>query len=709
MHRCIFVFGFFFATTAMFGQENSDSVRYHLAPVTITAMRTPEGWLSVPQAINVLEKKSMEQKKGYGLDEILLTVPGVLAQSRNGNQDIRLSIRGFGARGAGARSNAATTRGIRVLIDGFPETEPDGRTSFDLVDIGGAGSVEVIRSNSSATWGNAAGGVLNIISNTMFDKAFATFRAEGGDFGFRKQSLYAGSAMGAGKFFFSLNNTISDGWRAHSGSSQLLLNTGVVSPLGESTRLGVYVAATSNFFRIPGPLTEAQFNANPQQANATLVTRDERRNNRLGRIGISLAHDLDEHLTLATSVYASPKYLQRSERNRFRDFNRYHIGGNGLMTGKWTLSPEARMTAIFGVDEAYQDGAIHFYNLTANGDRGTTLIANKREGANNLGAFLQDELVINENLSLIAGGRYDNISYYYDDYITPSLNDQKSFEHFTPKGGVNYRLSSNWSIYASVGGGVEVPAGNEVDPSPTFGTDTVRLINPLLEPITSTTYEAGMKHIAIPVDGGMLTAASFDLALYWLEVRNDIIPYSGGAFYFTAGRTHRYGIEIGGQAALSNGLSFSTALTFSRNTYDDYKIDSVHYGNAGKFADLKDKDMSGVPGSIYNVDVKYVPRWLDVMYVKFGVHGVGSYFADDMNQFTVPSYTVSDLGFGFDKLSLEGGKFSLSGFFLVNNVFDRTYAASAWINPDLVGGVPVFLEPGLPRNFIGAMSLGWNL
>ena len=133
-----------------------------------------------------------------------------------------------------------------------------------------------------------------------------------------------------------------------------------------------------------------------------------------------------------------------------------------------------------------------------------------------------------------------------------------------------------------------------------------------------------------------------------------------------------------------------------------------HGGEVLKFADLKDKDMSGVPSNIYNVDMRYVPRWLSVIYVKLGLHGVGSYFADDRNQYTVPSYTVTDAGLGFDHLSLGEGKFSLSGFVLINNLFDRTYAASAWINPDLVGGVPVYLEPGLPRNVISSLTFGWN-
>ena len=47
----------------------------------------------------------------------------------------------------------------------------------------------------------------------------------------------------------------------------------------------------------------------------------------------------------------------------------------------------------------------------------------------------------------------------------------------------------------------------------------------------------------------------------------------------------------------------------------------------------------------------------------------------------------------------------LRGFIGVNNVTDHKYAASAFINPDVVNGVPVYLEPGLPRNFVVGLTI----
>lgn len=693
--------------------SQSDTVRYQFQPVTVTATRIAAPWISVPLAFNVITVNGIPSGKGYGLDEILSGIPGVLALSRYGNQDVRLTIRGFGARGAGAKSNAGTTRGIRVLLDGFPETEPDGRTSMDLLDLSGAGTVEVVRSNVSSVWGNASGGVVNVRSNANFSQPFVDVGSAFGSYGFHKEMVHAGTTLDAGRFFLSLSSTNSTGWRYHSGSTQMLLNTGIVSPLGESTSLGVYLTGTSNLFRIPGPLSQAQFDSLAQQADSTYIKRDERRFNRLGRIGVTLSHDIDPHNSFTTSAFITTKYLQRSERNTFRDFNRYHVGGNLLYKNIFPINNKIRNTLLAGVDEAYQDGAIHFYSLTATGDRGTTVKDNKREGANNFGAFVQDEVTFSESFSVMLDARYDDITYYYDSYITPELNDLKSFKHVTPKFGLTYRLSPTHSIYANLGGGVEVPAGNELDPSPALSDgslDTVRSLNPLLDPITSTTIELGTKQVLSLGGKERFATLIYDIALYWLEVRNDIIPYSDGGYYFTAGKTRRMGVEAGGRLQLENGISLEPSVTLSSNKYVEYLIDSVHYDNPGKFLNLKDKKMSGVPDFFYTLGLRYAPPGFGTAYLRASIQGVGEYFADDRNTYKAPSFNVLNLSVGVEHYQILESRIFIRCFIGVNNITDQKYVSSVWINPPLnANGKPVYLEPGLPRNIVGSLSLGYNL
>ncbi len=690
--------------------SQTDTLTYELKQISVSATRYAEQILELPYAVTILQSKQLKNIRGYGLDEALSTIPGVLAQSRSGNQDVRLVIRGFGARGAGDRSNSGTSRGIRVMVDGIPETEPDGRTSFDQIDLSIADNIEVIRSNASAIWGNAAGGVVNLSTVPSGSENSVSLRSLAGSFGFNQFQLYGNTNFRNGKIFSSFSNSNLEGWRKHSSSYRTLFNLGLVSYLSDLTKLGVFLSGTSNMFHIPGPLTQKQFDTDPTQSNSTYEQRDERRFNRLGKIGLTLNHEFDSSNGISGMIFVNPKYLQRSERGTFRDFTRYHLGGNFIYSNHSSLSLSIQNKLIVGVDEAYQDGAILFYSLSSSNSRGDVLKDNKREGANTFGAFVQDEVVFNEKLSLILGTRYDNISYYSESFITAGYGLQtKTFERITPKAGITYRLSETQSVYANLGGGIEVPAGNETDPSSTYGQDKIYLINPLLEPIVSTTYELGTKHLVSLKKNNLVKSFYYDIALYLIDVKNDIIPYRGGRFYFTAGKTQRTGIELGTSIQFNNGFSFNGAFTISNNKYQEYRIDSVHYDlqKAGKFADYSGNNVAGIPELFYNFGLTYSPSQLNGAFVSISLNGIGKYYVDDANTLLVPSFNVLNATIGLNKQIEITGGLSLRGFMTVNNIFDLKYASSAFINPDIVNNEAIFLEPGMPRNFVLSISLSY--
>lgn len=688
----------------------ADSARWVLPAINVQAVRETRSLLEVPLAVTRLEPRQLFGTTGYGLDEALTQVPGVLAQSRYGGSDVRLVIRGFGARGAGDRSNAGTSRGIRVLLDGVPETEPDGRTAFDNVDLAAVTSVEVVRSNASALWGNAAGGVVSLSTLDETQPRAATVERTMGAYGLARLALRGSAPLGRGAVAVSLVHTAFDGWRAHSGASRWLATFSAATTVGR-TRLGAFAVVTRNRFHIPGPLTQAQVDSAPAQANATYAARDERRDNRLARLAFTLDHRLGARTSVGGMLFAGPKYLQRSERGTFRDFTRYHVGGNVVLRAATRFSARVTGTLLAGVDEAYQDGAILFYSLACDPlartcGRGTTLRDNKREGANNLGVFVQQDLLVGARLGVVFGARYDAIRYLFSSFITPALDARRTFSRLTPKLGLNYRLSPRHSAYASVGGGVEAPAGNETDPASTFGQDTVTGINPLLDPIRSTTYEVGMKHLVPVVGGGPVRAFSYDLALYRTVVHNEIVPYRGGRFYFTAGKARRTGAELGASVYALGGLELRGTFTWSRNRYVEYVVDSVHYGRANAFADYGGNRIVGVPDVLYSGSAAYTLRGRLPLTLKLRVQGTSSYFVDDANAVQVRASGGASLTLGLEEPLPLGRRLGLRGYVTVDNLFDRRYVASAFLNPDVVGGVPVAFEPGLPRHVVVAVSIG---
>jgi iron complex outermembrane receptor protein len=678
----------------------SDSAR-RIAPVTITATRNREALLSAPLAVTVIGKDEIEYRRGYSLDETLHTVPGVFAQSRYGTSDVRLVIRGFGARGAGDRSNAGTARGVRVLLDGIPETEPDGRTSFDLVDLAAARRIEVVRSNASALYGNAAGGVVDIITVSS-DRRFAGASQMAGSFGLMRTVLDVGDKVGDGSLSATFTNTRQDGWRAHSDARRSLLNSAFVANPSSTTTARLFLTLANDLFHIPGPLTLTEAETTPRAANATYAARDERRYNRVGRIGVTVDHELTGNSSLSAMMFFNPKVLQRSERGTFRDFNRYHLGGNAVFRAESRLGERVLGSTTVGADAAHQDGTILFYSLTPTGTRGTTLRDDKAEGATNTGLFAQQGFLLEDRFNIQVGARYDDITYDYRNFITPQINAAKSFRRLTPKVGVSFLATPTHSFYANLGGGVEAPAGNETDPAGTFGQDTVVAINPLLDAIRSTTYEVGTKHF-VDVSRAYLRSVSYDAALYRTEVRNEIIPYRGGRFYFTAGKVRREGVELGSAAEGAGGFRYRGSLTWSRNRYTDYVVDSVHYGVPGATASYAGNDVAGVPSVFYGLSIGHDISLGLPLAVRLDARGVGNYFVDDANTVSVPGYRTLDLTMALRPL--EMGATSLTGFVTVSNLLDRRFIGSAFTNPDIVNGSAVAFEPGTPRSAVVSFSI----
>jgi iron complex outermembrane recepter protein len=675
--------------------------------MTVTATRSPAAIITTPLAVSKITAPELRAVSGFGVDEILSKIPGVVAQSRYGTSDVRLMIRGYGSRGAGDRSNSGTSRGVRVLIDGFPETEPDGRTALDQLDLATAEAVEVIRSNASSLYGNAAGGVVNVITAPSSKEPVYEAQPIFGSFGLARYASRVSTpiASGTGVLYASFTNTSFEGWREHSSSRRQLLNGGALGQIGDRTQIGFHVTATNNLMHIPGPLTQAQVDQDPEQANPTYVTRNERRYNRMGRLGVTVQHHLDESTSLSSMLYVNPKYLQRSERNTFRDFTRYHVGGN-LLGRKSLGSGETQHRLTLGIDEAYQDGAILFYTLSPETNRGSTLTDNKGEGANNFGAFVQDEFKVNERLGLLLGARYDKVTYNYRSFLAnpPVRSDSRKFSRVTPKLGVNWLLSPTQSLYANVGGGIEVPAGNETDPTP--GAPPA-LLNPLLDPIRSTSIEIGAK--SRPSLGDRSFALGYDVALYNIDVTNEIVPYNGGRYYLTAGSAQRRGIEFGLDAQTRVGVFATAAITLSNNVYDEYVVDSaVIFPNdptkQGKIADYSDNKIVGLPDASGTVEVGTMLG--KSLRIRFGAEHFGDYFANDANTVTIPSYTIFNLSADLLQPLVSANGWGLRAFVSVRNLTDKQYIGSAFLNPDLVNGEPAAFEPGMPRALIVSLSLG---
>src|SRR6058998_851175 len=102
--------------------QEKDSLNYAIDEVVVIGTRATERIIDIPYSVFKVDRRELSIGKKISAKDVLADVPGLFLQSRYGNHDLRISIRGFGT-----RSNSGV-RGVRILQDGIPESEPDGET-----------------------------------------------------------------------------------------------------------------------------------------------------------------------------------------------------------------------------------------------------------------------------------------------------------------------------------------------------------------------------------------------------------------------------------------------------------------------------------------------------------------------------------------------------------------------------------------------------
>ncbi len=671
------------STITLFAQPvEVDSIKYKLQEITVFGQSSKEIFLEVPAAINGINIDKIIMP-GINLKDALQMTPGVFIQNRNGGPLSKIMIRG-----TGAKSNDAQVTGLKILVDGFPETDPDGRTSLDLVDLSSISRIELSRTPASSFYGTNSGGVINFISNTNFKNSFVEPKTVLASYGFYRNQLSAGLMLGNANALFSAANTNFTGWREHSNRYSTYFSLAIDNKLSNVANLFLSLSGISSFYQLSGPLTYTQFIDNPVQANAVFAARDERRHNKFLRLGFKFDNEIADGHSFSIRGFINPKIIMRSQKNSYRDFNRYNLGGGIEYNYSTKLSGNIFNYFTAGIDEQYQNGTILFYNLTPDNQRGTTLKQNKEEGGNNFGFFVRDEIVF-EKVSVLIAGRYSISEYLYDDFMNPELNTTKIFRGFTPSIGISYKVSPLSSVYFNYSEGIGTPAFNEIDPPAEL--ENITGLNPLLSPSKFNSIEAGIKGI-LTFNSFVLTDINYEISPYYIFGKNELIPYesSGVAYYVSAGETQKYGLETAITLNSNFGLSLQGAITFSRNKFIDFKNTNQNFDN---------KSIPGIPSEIIILQVSYtLPSGF---YVQAGLENLGRIQINNDNKISSSPYTIYNLKMNY-KLHILNNSADL--FMGIENLFNRTYAASVFVN----GSNGEYYEPGLPRNFYGGVKLNFN-
>lgn len=665
-------------TVTLAEETTPDSIRFTLPSQTVTGSRHEKAWIDNLQAVTVLDAKDQPANRGLGLSDHLLLVPGMVAFSRFGTDDIRLSIRGMGA-----RSNTGV-RGVRVLYDGIPESEPDGQTRLEGIEAGQLDRIEVVRGAGSSLYGNAAGGVVNLRTAETFPVPGAQLDLTGGGFGYFKTKLSVGTGPQQDREggTLSLTNVKTDGWREHSAYEAQILSGSWRVRATERSKLRALLYVNNTSTELPGPLTLEQFKSNPEQAQPRFLDRDVRRYTRKGRIGFNYVRELSEQVSLTVTPFAAIKKLDRPrENNQYQLITRYILGTNAQTEWK-THVGQSEAELIGGFDQQFQDGPVTWYGME-NGQRTTELLSQVQERQWGQGYYLQWEME-NSRWGALAGARYDRI-YLLDDELT-AANNANTYDKraLTPRVGFRYHLKKNLTVFSSVYGGFETPALSETE-------------NPFdyfVEPQKTVTAELGLRGEREWLHSNL----QFETTIYTMNVTDAIVPDSDIDpadstttinFFTNAGQAVHRGIELSTKWNKARVGYIGLAASFGEFKFTEF-VDRLGH-------DYKDNKIAGVSPDMLNAVLRWTPR--DEFFAEINLRNYGAAYANSANREKAKGFTVLGAGIG-GKLPLTA--VAVSWNLSAANLTDETYVSFIQVN-DAAGR---YYEPGLPFTIFGGITIG---
>jgi len=682
----------------------ADTIKYQTDEVVVTGTRVEQKIIDIPYPVYRINNYQFQFDRKVSINDVLISIPGVFMQSRYGNHDVRISIRGFGS-----RSNTGI-RGIRILLDGIPESEPDGQTRIEAIDFNALGSIEVVKGNSSSLYTNAPGGVINFINDINFDNSFIKSFNEFGSFGMRQNGIKAGVKADGYKLMVNYNYHNYEGYRAHSQDYWHILNTVLETNLGKKSNLQILGYFANGTIKLPGSLTQDEFALDPYQAvEDREVAFDFRRVTKKGRIGLRFNNYIDDEKNhqIELTTYGTIKYFERVSKT-YRVFNRYGLGSSARYIFRATVGERKNEFSI-GNDLFYQTGPIEEYN-TVNGQKDDILNFLSDETISNVGFYVQNNFeILPDQFSILVSGRYDNVIFDNKNEQLAVQNSTRRFEAFTPKAAFNFKITPSIAFYTSYGLSFDSPAGNELDNFP-LSSDPGKLLNPDLKPQKSKNFEIGIKGNVLSFDSQFFRNINFEATFFNTKIEDEIVPFEvfGDVFYRNSATTNRMGIELGGEAEILSGLNMKLSYTYSDFSYDSYSAEVIDVDSLNNFVTSFQDFGGNVSPSVPKHNIFSALAYRHFLtneistFIRATYNHVSGMFVNDQNSEKTSDYNIVGASIGSD-IVLNNLNLLLSVG--MNNIFDRAYVG--FININSTNGR--FYEAGEPQTFYGSLNASYRL
>jgi len=664
------------ATCCALAQVAASENTILLDSVSVTATKIKKETKDVPQSIAVVNQNAIEEKELLNVTKAIEDIPGVQSVQDSGGYSSRLVIRGAGLK---ARYGI---REIMVMRDGVPMTDPDSFTRLDYIDMQDIEQIEVSKGPGSIYNSNTTGGVVHIISKSVFDENKNRIKFGAGEKGTFNFNARAGGAINNSDTDY-ISATLShrrskNDWREWNefDTTQMSLKYGHLFE-DDSSIESEFSYSEANL-QLAGSMNEEEFQTYLDTGNIKNPSSPWQKSGRYSKIYFfntkyekeyqdfvfkpriyinkwehfhpvtGIINDSDDNIVMGTDLELSHSHSL--------------FGQNGALvfgiTGRMDRSKDSKKykyadyTAGFG-------GRI----TEVTSDRRGELASIKDSKTSLYGVYMQENIELLNNLSMDVGFRFERLDFdvtgneisRYDyasgKYVAGDslYSFDESYNLFSPKIGFSYAIDSALNIYASIARGQQAPTESEISANRSIGLSTS------LNPSSSINYETGIKN--------RTDFLSFDITYYITKTDDELVSYKYNVdetAYQNAGKTTKQGVEVSLNYLLGHGFDIGADYAYSHYKYDDYIDGSSDY--SGKY-------FKYIPAHKYSLSLGY--KHPTGIKARIQGRSWGSYYMDDANTKKYGGYDfVTDLMLGYVK---KNHNIQLN----ITNLFDKRYSVES--------------------------------
>lgn len=417
-----------------------------LESIIVTATRFESGELATPANVAVIDEEDIRQSAAANLPDLLAQRAGIEVRSLYGSKATNsvIDLRGFGENG-----NLRTL----VMIDGRRmESLEFAAVNWNDIPLESVERIEIIRGSANVMHGDqATAGVINIITRRARSNA-ASVAATAGSFGDR--GLQASISRGDTplRYAFSVGASESDEYRRNNNHRGTAANGRLATDLRAGEAF-VDLGWSENSDRLPGALTQAQYDDDPRASETT----DSwfKRENHYVRPGVrwQFAGNLDAAVELTVERSHNRSWL--SNWPSYRD----------VRTQQLALTPRLRWAHGLGDWNSATVVGIDLADATLDQDRHnnpwsmkTNTVELRRKGT---GVYIHNTTHAGESLAVTLGLREQRYRQRATETAgAPAL--EASASKTAGEFGLAWQASRNWKLFARTASTFRYPVLDEM-------------------------------------------------------------------------------------------------------------------------------------------------------------------------------------------------------------------------------------------------------